>query len=215
LGVLQKTTHPSPTSKFVVAFYISGTWSWRWTLPALQGLCIFYSVISIAEQTFWNPYRYGVIWSHCCYYTTRRSGYRGRDRMVVSSVLLVEVTGENHWPIASHWQTLSHNVVHLALIGLYGILNIMIMVLLLLSNMYLIILYRVWNLEDFEKAEKILPHPAYELYHIMWYTLPWSRFELTTSVVVGTDCIGSCKSNYHTITATTAELCPLLKTLLW
>jgi len=30
------------------------------------------------------------------------------------SVLLVEetgVTGENHWPVASHWQTLSHNVV--------------------------------------------------------------------------------------------------------
>jgi hypothetical protein len=27
----------------------------------------------------------------------------------------------------------------------------------------------------------------------MLYTLPWSRFELTTSVVIGTDCIGSCK----------------------
>jgi len=30
------------------------------------------------------------------------------------SVLLVEETGvpgENHWPVASHWQTLSHNVV--------------------------------------------------------------------------------------------------------
>jgi hypothetical protein len=29
------------------------------------------------------------------------------------SVLLVEETegpGENHWPVASHWQTLSHNV---------------------------------------------------------------------------------------------------------
>ena len=35
---------------------------------------------------------------------------------------------------------------------------------------------------------------------------PWSRFELTTSVVIGTDCIGSCKSNYHTITATTARV---------
>jgi hypothetical protein len=42
-----------------------------------------------------------------------------------------------------------------------------------------------------------------KLYHIMLYTLPWSRFELT-SVVIGTDYIGSCKSNYHTITATTA-----------
>jgi hypothetical protein len=43
-----------------------------------------------------------------------------------------------------------------------------------------------------------------KLYYIMLYTSPWSRFELTTSVVIGTDCIGSCKSNYHTITATTA-----------
>jgi hypothetical protein len=35
------------------------------------------------------------------------------------SVLLVEETGgpgENHWAVASHWQTLSNNVVHLALI---------------------------------------------------------------------------------------------------
>ena len=65
------------------------------------------------------------------------------------SVLLVEETGgpgENHRPVASHWSTLSHNVVHLA----------------------------------------------------------WMGFELTTLVVVGTDCTCSCKSNYHTITATTA-----------
>jgi hypothetical protein len=31
------------------------------------------------------------------------------------SVLLLEETGENHRPVASHWQTVSHNVVHLAL----------------------------------------------------------------------------------------------------
>jgi hypothetical protein len=29
-------------------------------------------------------------------------------------------------------------------------------------------------------------------------------FELTTLVVVGTDCIGTCKSNYHTIMTTAA-----------
>jgi hypothetical protein len=34
----------------------------------------------------------------------------------------------------------------------------------------------------------------------MLYTSPWSGFELTTLVVIGTDCIGSCKCNYHTIT---------------
>ena len=43
-----------------------------------------------------------------------------------------------------------------------------------------------------------------KFYHILLYTSPWSRFELTASVVIRTDCIGSCKSNYHTITATTA-----------
>ena len=29
--------------------------------------------------------------------------------------------------------------------------------------------------------------------------LVWERFELKTLVVIGTDCIGSYKSNYHTI----------------
>ena len=66
------------------------------------------------------------------------------------SVLLVEETrgpGENHRPAASHWQTSSHNVVHLALSGV----------------------------------------------------------DHTTTVVIDTNCIGSCKSNQHTITATTAN----------
>ena len=61
------------------------------------------------------------------------------------SVLLVEETGvpgENHRHIVNHWQTLSHNIVHLS----------------------------------------------------------WAWFELTTLMVIGTDCIGSCKSNYHTTT---------------
>ena len=61
------------------------------------------------------------------------------------SVLLVEETGvprENHRPVASHWQTLSHNVI------------------------------------------SSTPHQLL--------------------VVIGTYCTVSCKSNYHTITATTA-----------
>jgi hypothetical protein len=38
-------------------------------------------------------------------------------------------------------------------------------------------------------------------YHIMLYRIHfvWAGFELTTLVVIGTDCIGICKSNYHTI----------------
>jgi hypothetical protein len=35
------------------------------------------------------------------------------------------------------------------------------------------------------------------------YTSPWTGFELTTLVVIGTDYTGSCKSNYHTIMTTT------------
>ena len=35
------------------------------------------------------------------------------------SILVVEETGENHRAVASHWQTLSHNVVHLALIEIW------------------------------------------------------------------------------------------------
>ena len=65
------------------------------------------------------------------------------------SVLLVEETGgprENQRPFASHWQTLPHNTIHLALIEI-----------------------RTHNISG-----------------------------------DGTDCIDSCKSNYNTITATTA-----------
>jgi hypothetical protein len=40
----------------------------------------------------------------------------------------------------------------------------------------------------------------------MLYASPWSRFELTASVAIGTDYIGSCKSKYHTITATTTPI---------
>jgi hypothetical protein len=53
-----------------------------------------------------------------------------------------------------------------------------------------------------------------KLYHIMLYTSPWSRFELTTSVVIGTDCTYICKSSYHTISATTATYVPVGKLFL-
>ena len=64
------------------------------------------------------------------------------------SVLLVEetgVTGENHQPVASNLQTLSHN----------------------------------------------------DMFY--WVNLAWTGFELSTLVVIGTDCIGNYKPNYHTI----------------
>jgi hypothetical protein len=43
--------------------------------------------------------------------------------------------------------------------------------------------------------------------------LAWAGFELTLLVVIGTDCIGSCKSNYQTITTTTAPYRIMTKTL--
>jgi hypothetical protein len=44
-------------------------------------------------------------------------------------------------------------------------------------------------------------------YHITLYRVHLARagFEPSTLVVIGTDCIGSYKSNYHTITITTVR----------
>jgi hypothetical protein len=52
-----------------------------------------------------------------------------------------------------------------------------------------------------------LPGVTDKLYYMMLYGvhIAWAGFELTTLVGIGTDCIGSYKSNYHSITTTTTH----------
>ena len=74
-------------------------------------------------------------------------------------------------------------------------------------NSISVISWRSVSLVECPEKTTDIPHVTDKLYHMMWYRvhIAWAGFEPTTLVVIGTDCIGSCNSNHHMITITTAH----------
>ena len=61
-----------------------------------------------------------------------------------------------------------------------------------------------WRKPEYTEKTIVLLQDTEKLYDTKLY--PWAGFEFTTLVLIGTDCIGSCKCNYHTIMTMMAPL---------
>jgi hypothetical protein len=62
----------------------------------------------------------------------------------------------------------------------------------------------MWKEPEYPMKTTDLPKVINKFYHILLYPVLLAGSEFTTLVVIGTDCIGICKSNYHTIMTTTS-----------
>jgi len=65
------------------------------------------NVETITEVKFYSSFNLG--WFGC--FIVLSTTFNNISVISWQSVLLVGETWENHWPVTSHWQTLSHNVV--------------------------------------------------------------------------------------------------------
>jgi hypothetical protein len=67
-----------------------------------------------------------------------------------------------------------------------------------------------WRISENPEKTIDLPKVTDRLLHNVVhveYTSPWAGFELSTLMVIGTDCTAGCRSNYPTIMTTTAPMC--------
>ena len=69
-----------------------------------------------------------------------------------------------------------------------------------------------WRKSEYQEKTIDLPKVTDELYNVLYRIhLAMSRIRTHKVRMIGTNCIGSCKSNYHTITTTTAPVAAMTR----